>query len=134
MTDYINPSNDSSSLDKRYFPRWDVENRVLYKLQDEAEHREGKTSDISCAGACISIKERFFPQEKVSLVIYLSTVEFVEITGDVVWHKNYGLKSQIGVDFKDMDEKTQETLLSYAFEVNKADVVKHWFNGWKNDK
>ena len=37
----------------------------------------------------------------------------------------------VGIDFCETSEEVKETILNYAFEVKRQDLVKHWFRGWK---
>jgi len=81
-------SKKFNGSDKRYLPRWEVENRVLYRLDNESNPHEGQSKDISCTGACIRTKSKLSPQQKVKLTIYLSEASSIQVEGEIVWNKS----------------------------------------------
>ncbi len=125
------PPKDSGS-DNRYLPRWEVQNRILYKFNDESKVRECQSKDISCAGACLLTPERLPKNKKIKLTIYLNDDKYIEVQGHIAWTKVQGNEHLVGISFYNTNEKDQELILKYAFEIKKEDVIKHWFKGWNS--
>ena len=121
--------------DQRYLPRWEVSNRVLYQFDNDNEPHEGKTKDLSCAGVRIETGEKLVLKKDIKLTIYLSADISVTVNGKVAWTKpSKDHQSEIGITFQNVPEQVQETILQHAFEINREEVVKHWFKGWDGEK
>jgi len=116
--------------DSRYLPRWEVNNRVFFRAEEDKHVYEGLSRDISCAGACLMLPEVFQVGQKVQLTIFLSENVSVDVEGKILWSKQCEDGNLIGIDFSETNQKAKEMILKYAFEVKKDDIVKHWFNGW----
>ena len=127
------PSQNNTASDQsdfRYFPRWAVNNRITCQRLYDKNKYEGQTSDLSCAGACIRVYENFDDREQVNLTIHFSDRESISLTGKVVWKQRNGLETKVGIDFINVNQITQDTILKYAFEVNREALLKYWFSGW----
>ncbi|OGX18626.1 MAG: hypothetical protein A2Y04_03690 [Omnitrophica WOR_2 bacterium GWC2_45_7] len=125
-----NNLNGTSNSDGRYFPRWQVQNRVLYQLENEAQMYEGSTKDLSCAGACLCVDKEIKLNQKINLTVYLSDKERVTLTGEVMWSKQENQYNQIGVIFFNTSSQAQDLILQHAFEINKEELMKHWYKDW----
>ena len=117
--------------ERRYFPRWSVENKILYRLRGHASYREGTTKDLSCDGASLLCEEDLKAPCRVNLVLYLDNDIAVEVTGYVIWNQFTGQRSLVGVRFENTSTKVQDMILQYAFECNKEQLTKYWFEGWR---
>jgi hypothetical protein len=124
------PATDQLS-DKRYFPRWEVQNRVIYHLEENPDNYEARTKDLSCAGACLISRKNNPLNQKVKLTIYLSASRAVSVEGKIVWSQPLDGAFELGVDFENVNLKSQDIILQHAFEFKHADVVKNWFKGWR---
>ena len=121
----------SSHHDKRYVPRWQVNNRVQFAVDQRDKVHQGYTKDISCAGACLQLDSHsLLIQQKINLTIYLSDTASVQVKGQVAWINPKEDGCDVGVSFCDVSDKVQATLLDYAFEVNRQGIVNHWFKDW----
>jgi len=112
---HVRKTKDFGGTDKRYFHRWEVENRVLYRLDNETKFHEGLTNDLSCAGACISVDQSFQTNQKVQLKIYFNDDINVDLEGNVIWNKQRGKRNQIGVFFSTISNKAQDLILKHAY-------------------
>ncbi|MDP8212556.1 MAG: PilZ domain-containing protein [Candidatus Zapsychrus exili] len=123
---------EQNNSDGRYLPRWEVDNRVLYRLEDEEEIHEGHTKDLSCSGACLRAdgSHPSSPQ-KIKMTIYLSDEVAVRVEGEVRWSKQANGEDQLGVIFSNTSSKTQGLILDHAFELKPEDLENHWYKGWK---
>lgn len=141
MSELPNPSQpDSPHLEhteRRYFPRWIVENKVLYRLPHQTSYREATTKDLSGDGACLLCQEDLKAAQenlkaplKLTLVVYLADDIAVEVTGYVMWNEFSGQRALLGVRFENTSTKVQDMILQYAFECNKELLTKNWFKGW----
>jgi c-di-GMP-binding flagellar brake protein YcgR len=128
---HVDASSSSSPADLRYFPRWQVHNRVVYRLQGESILHEGRSHDLSCAGVSMVGHFPLFKQQKLKLRIYLFEDKSIEADGQPVWVREIDEGYLAGIAFCNMSTKIQNEILQYAFEVKKNDVVNHWFEGWK---
>lgn len=118
--------------DKRYFPRWEVQNRATYNLEDDLDLFEARTKDLSCAGACIiSVKNNSINQ-KIKLTIYLSPAHAVTVEGKIVWSVPLDGAFELGVDFENVNLQTQDIILQHAFEIRHSAVVQNWYKGWRD--
>ena len=116
--------------DQRYFPRWQVKNRVLYQLENQLETFETQTLDLSCAGACLNLPKSIDPNKKIKLVIYLSSTKFINVNGEIKWANSSKGQPQAGVHFENTSLKTQDAILQHAFEIRPDQVIHHWYGGW----
>ena len=127
-------NHELSPDDKRYLPRWTVNNRILYQVNDQPIFREGHTKDLNCSGACILVDETLQKDQKINLTIYLTQNQFITVNGQVKWIKLSTGKNLIGVHFHNITENAQEVLLENAFELNKEELHKQWFKDWDGKK
>ena len=121
----------TESNDSRYFPRWAVENQVVYQIESDDRTRMGTTCDLSCAGACISIENAISPAQKIRLTIFLSHGVTVDLNGRIVWLKPSTEKNYLGIQFLNTTHYAQELILNHAFNLDKKKIVKSWFKGWE---
>ena len=119
------------SSERRYFPRWVVENKVLYHRDTHSFYRESTTKDLSCDGVCLTCPEEISPAQKLTLVVYLTEDVAVQVKGTVRWSKPSDKHSWVGVRFENTPSKIQDMILEYAFECNRELLTKHWFEGWE---
>ena len=123
----------TSGFDKRYFPRWEVNKRIVYQLSHNPTEKEAQALDMSCAGVRLLSEEPLLPTQKLKLNVFLGKVHVVAVTGRVVWIKHnskYNKHNEAGIAFDDIDQKTQKIILDHAFALKKNDLVDHWFKGW----
>lgn len=126
---------DYSSLEKndmRYFPRWDVNNPVLYQLDGENEPFEGHTRDISCAGACITGIGNVVPHQKVKMIVELAEGVKIRLNGHILWVRIENNRPQMGVTFYNTPDDVQNLILQHAFELDREKFVKQLYKGWEN--
>ena len=116
--------------EKRYIPRWIVQNKVLYRPENNPAYQETSSHDINCSGASFYCKEDVLPRQKIKMVMYLSETIAVEVTGTVLWKKDGDQQNLIGVRFEETPLHVQDMILQYAFEHKKEDLTRHWFKGW----
>ena len=126
----------TSGSDKRYFPRWEIDKRIVYQLSHNPAEKEAQAVDMSCSGIRLLSEEPLLPTQKIKLNVFLSKVRVVTVTGRVVWIKHiakynkHSKYNEAGIVFDDIDQKTQELILEHAFTLKKNDLVDHWFKGW----
>ncbi len=130
-----NPKNISqvstgADSDKRYFPRWQVKNRIVYRLEGDTHVHEARSRDLSCTGLCFLSQFPLSKEQKLKLRIYLFDDKSIEVEGHPVWVEETAEGHLVGLHFSDLKPKIQDTILQFAFEIKKDDVVKHWFEGW----
>src|SRR5689334_3945545 len=82
-----NKIRKSSEMEKRYLPRWEVANRILYQLENEEKTHESSSKDLSCTGACFSAAQSLPVKKKIKLKIYLSNEVAIKVEGQIVWNK-----------------------------------------------
>ncbi|OGX25118.1 MAG: hypothetical protein A3D10_09390 [Omnitrophica WOR_2 bacterium RIFCSPHIGHO2_02_FULL_48_11] len=121
-----------SESDRRYFPRWEVQNRVLYRLENAELTKECQSRDINCSGACLCSEQNLLVNQRLKLTLFLADNVSVHVDGKVLWTQTNHNDYLIGVNFVDTHEEIQGMILQYAFELKKSDLVKHWFKGWKS--
>ena len=126
---YYDPEKKMTFRDQRYLPRWEVNNRIAYQVQEQ-EAREAVSHDLSSVGICLRTQMPLPLDEKVKITVYLSQATTFHVEGHVVWSKGMGGYSLSGVIFENITPEIQELILQYAFEVKREDLVKHWFSGW----
>jgi len=131
----MTPQNEENQgylgSDQRYLPRWEVHNRVLFKVANRKEICEGFTKDLHAAGTCLCIDESILPQQDVILTIHLSHGSSIRVKGKIVWAKTIGIKPHVGINFHSVPHDTQDQILENAFELDRENIVKHWFKGWE---
>ena len=117
-------------MDRRYFPRWAVENRVIYTVESSKTPQEAKTKDLSGAGACLWVKEPLELNQKMKLIIYLSENVTVRLNAQVTWAKQCGNQNYAGVSFYNTSLQAQDLILEHAFDLDREQFVQHFFKGW----
>ncbi len=123
---------ETSFTDKRYFPRWEVKNRVLFQKDSDCEVHEGTTKDLSCAGTCLFTEQPLILHEKIKLVVYLSEEVSLSLQGIVVWIKGSESLREIGVIFYNTPSEAQDLMLQFAFSLNKERFLTNIFKGWND--
>ncbi|VAX36448.1 hypothetical protein MNBD_UNCLBAC01-487 [hydrothermal vent metagenome] len=127
----------SNDADQRYFPRWEVESKVVYRLENDVQSHEGLTKDLSSTGARITTETNLLPQQKIQLTVHLSDAIIISLNGYIIWVKgakaSYGA-NQMGIGFTNMSTHIQEVILQHAFELDRERLKKHWFKGWDDKK
>ena len=121
---------ETSFADKRYFPRWEVKNRVLFQKENDLEVQEGYTKDLSCAGTCLYTDQQLALHQKLKLVVYLSEEISLSLQGIIVWIKTEASVYKIGVIFYNTPLEAHDTMLQFAFSLNKEKFLNHIFQGW----
>ncbi len=120
--------------ERRYFPRWEVNNRICYRLEPESFSHECRSRDLNCCGACLLTKQSLPPDQKLKMTVYLAEDVCVHVEGKVLWSKPQKNEQYlIGVNFLETSKKIQDLILNHAFEINKNDLVRHWFQGWNGE-
>ena len=118
--------------DMRYFPRWEVNNRVYYHLEGEKELHEGQTKDISCAGACITTIKEITPHQKIKVTIELASGVKINLKAHVLWVRYENNQPSMGVTFYDTPDEVQNLILQHAFELDRDKFVQQLYKGWEN--
>ncbi len=124
--------NTLEDNDMRYFPRWEVNDPVLCNLDGENEPFEGRTKDISCAGACITGAGNVSPYQKVKVVIDIAQGVKVKLNAHILWVKIENNQSQMGVTFYDTPDDVQNLILQHAYEVDREKFLEQLYKGWEN--
>ena len=125
------PGNSSSTEnDMRYFPRWEVNNRVSYHLEGEKELYTGEIRDMSCAGACMLSNKGVAQHQKVKMTIEIADDVKVQLNGHILWVKAQNNEAQLGITFYDTPDEVQNLILQHAFELDRKKFVKQWYKGW----
>ncbi len=130
MAAYVNEYSKLDTPEKRYLPRWEVQNRVLYHFDNPGTTAEAYTKDMSCAGACITLGEEPKLNDKVHLTVYLNKNICFDVEGNICWSKKEKKSYLAGVHFSNMTPQTQDLVLSFAFELDRKKLAEHWFQGW----
>ena len=134
MSDSTNKKKAAGAIDQRYLPRWEIKNRALYSLNSDQPPKEALTQDLSGTGVCLLTRESIIPHQKIQMTIYLSEGTMVNVHGNIVWIRPSVNQNRIGINFHEVSDEAQELILQHAFKINKAEVLKHWFNGWDRKK
>lgn len=115
--------------DGRYFPRWEVANKVTYKHEKGVNFHECVSRDISNTGLCLRTYEKIPSNEKISMTIELADGITVQMHGRAVWEKDDGKDFLIGVRFEEMSDKIQDMIFNCAFESQPQVFQQKWFQG-----
>ena len=122
------PSPGKSDL--RYLPRWQVNNRIQFKVHDDPQIHEARSRDLSSAGACLVTQQKIPVNQKVNVKIYLDERTPIEVQGTTVWNKSYPAGHLAGILFYNTSTHIQDLILQHAFAIKHEDVVHQWFKGW----
>lgn len=129
--EFMRNVNYKGFKDKRYFPRWQVERRLVFHQDHKPEPNEAKVLDLSCSGVRFQTDEEVILGQKVKLKLYFSLDYSIDLTGDVLWINTVenGFK-QAGIRFYEASQENKDAILEHAFEFDKEKTVKNWFKGW----
>ena len=119
----------SRGRDKRYLPRWEVRNKILYSTESTTNYQSATSKNINCTGACFYCEGNFTPRQNINLILYLSDVIAVEVKGTVLWESYANSRKLIGVRFEDPATHVKEMILKYAFEYKKNKALNQGFKG-----
>jgi len=123
-----NQNNDFKD-DGRYFPRWEVANKVTYKHERGANFHQCVSRDISNTGVCLRTYEKIPANEKLSMTIELADGITVQANGRALWEKEEGRDFLVGVRFEDISDKVQDMIFNCAFESQPQQFQQKWFQG-----
>ena len=127
--------SEFNSAENRYFPRWDVEDKIEYFLDSTTHAYHGLTKNLSCNGACLWLSDDLYINEKISLRIHLSEDDIARVHSRVSWVVKMPDGSNVaGVKFYDVTTRAQELILKHAFTVKKDQFIQNFFSGWNNTK
>jgi len=115
--------------DHRYFPRWEVANKITYKHQKGVNFHECVSRDISNTGVCMRSYEKIKDAEKLFLTIELTDEASIQVQGRVTWGRSDGKDFLVGVHFEGISEKVQDMIFNCAFESEGKRFQKKWFDG-----
>ena len=122
--------------ERRYLPRWEARNRVLYQLPNSSRINESITRDINATGASIVSHQPLEPKQTVKLTIYLSPDVTITVQGHITWSKTIKKdENLLGVEFENVDQRVQEKILEHAFELDDKSLLRSWYQkSMKNGK
>ena len=124
-------SESSKDPDRRYLPRWEVNNKISYRKDNDILYHDCLSKDINCTGACIRTPEDIPVHQNLKLTICLAeNIDPIQVHGRVVWQKGHGEEHSLGIQFDRVSDKTSELIYRYAFEFRHDDLVKSWFKGF----
>lgn len=123
----------SDSDERRYLPRWEVRNRILFQLENSTRVNESVTKDLHAAGTSFFSKHAIDPKKTVKLTIYLSPDVAITVKGHVAWSKALGKdENLLGVEFDNINEKVQDKILEHAFELSDDALMRSWYKNFMN--
>ena len=118
----------TKDADRRYLPRWQVDNKILYQAEEGAALGECRSRDINSSGACIRMPDDVPLQQRLNLTIFLAKdIDPIQVRGAVVWKAPHDGENWFGIKFDRVSEKTNDLIFNYAFEYKKDEVMKRWF-------
>mgnify|MGYP003344144287 CR=1 FL=1 len=120
-----------SGQDRRYFPRWELHSRLLYRKKNDIVYRECQTKDLNCDGVCFTSKDDIPLHQEIVLTIYLTDDIAIHLRGKTLWNRRTKSGHLVGVHFNSVSKKAHDLLLEFAFDNDQQDSNKHWFEGWK---
>jgi hypothetical protein len=132
MSPQIPGSDLPEDDDRRYFPRWEVDSHTLYQLEGSKDSFEGRTKDLSCAGARIAGNGHIAPHQKIKVTIDLAEGKKVNLNAHILWTKVENDHLHMGMTFYDTPDEVQDLILQYAFALDKDKVVRQWYKGWED--
>ena len=117
--------------DRRYFPRWEVENKIVYCEENNPIEYECLSKDIHCSGLCLKSDRDIPLSTHLNLKISLTNdIDPVMAAGHVVWTLKSASSNLVGVQFDRIGGKSKETIFDYAFEYKHDQLMNLWFSGW----
>jgi len=125
------PPSPRKDNERRYLPRWEINNRVLYRKPNEDFYRECHSRDLHSDGVCVECVDPLADGTQVSLTISLSPDVAVNVEGRIRWKQSLDGKQLVGIKFENITKKVQDLILDCAFNLKKEALTKNWFEGWK---
>ena len=91
---------------------------------------KGFVKDISMKGVKIVVDgSPDILTEAVKLFHFLLPDKTLEISGEVVWQREYSNRKEFGVRFKDAPDSHKEEIYNYIFRHHQQELIQKW---WKN--
>ena len=108
--------NLNKTTDHRYFPRWDVERRLIFNRGLNSSPQEARTVDLSCSGVRFRTDEDIETGQRIKMALYFSIDEPIDLTGDVMWIIHPSKFKDVGVRFYNTSDQAQSAILEKAFD------------------
>lgn len=125
----LKQANHQINGDHRYFPRWEVANKITYKHESGVNFHDCVSRDISNTGICLRTYEKIQPKQKILMTVELSDGISIQVQGRAMWEQINGKDFLVGVRFEDISEKVQEMIFNCAFESQKGQFQEKWYEG-----
>lgn len=123
-------AQETARQERRYLPRWEVDNKIIYSKEAETLLHQCQSKDISATGVCLRTAQDIPPDAKLNLTIYLEeNIEPIVVHGQVRWKAARGEENLVGIQFDRVNDKTSDLIFRYAFQNKRDQLMKNWFKG-----
>ena len=121
--------------DRRYLPRWEVHNKILFRREEETACRQCLSKDINSIGTCIVTEEPVELNKPLVMTIYLADdIEPIEAVGRPIWNSVKENQNLAGVRFERISSKARDLIFQFAFVHKKEDLMWQWYKNSASDK
>ena len=117
-------------VDERYFPRWAVKSRVLFRIGDGKKSHTAHTEDLSCSGASLWTDEIIEGRQSIDLTVFLTEGTKIKLQGNIIWYRRLENKTKMGISFYNTTADAADIILEHAFRVDPNGYREHFFGGW----
>lgn len=115
--------------EKRKFVRFNIPSSLEASFCNP-DRVKGLVKDISMKGVRIVVDGASDAATKaVKLFNFLLPNKTLEISGEVVWQREYSNRKEFGVRFKDPLDSHKEEFYNYIFRHHQQELTQKW---WKN--
>ncbi len=123
-------SNSQGRKERRYLPRWEVKSRVRYSKSEADTPLEGESKDLNYKGISLWTSGEFLPNERLQITVFLAEDTSFTLPATVLWAKKSDDRNLIGLQFENTSNEVRDLIFNFAFEHNRDELVKRWFEGF----
>lgn len=115
--------------EKRGFVRFQVSFPLKF-IQDKLPLAvKGVVKDISMNGLKVVLGRtlQFLSEDLSNFHLTLADDKVVELSGRVIWQKDYPDRREVGMRFADIPDNHKEDIYNYIFEYHRQELIQKWW-------
>ncbi len=115
--------------EKRGFMRFQVSFPLKFLQEKLPLAAKGVVKDISMNGLKVVLDRarQFLSEDLSDFYLTLSNDKVLELSGEVVWQKDYPNRREIGIRFAGIPDGHKEDIYNYIFKYHRQELTQKWW-------
>lgn len=115
--------------EKRGFMRFQVSFPLKFLQEKLPLAVKGVVKDISMKGLRVVMDRalQFLSEDLNNFNLTLSNEKVLELSGQVVWQKDYPDRREIGIQFAGIPDDHKEEIYNYIFKYHRQELTQKWW-------